>query len=133
MLALEIIGHLGQDAVIKDFGGQKYVSFSVAHSESYTDANQIKHENTTWVNCLKYGESKVIDYLKKGTPVFVRGELSTKIYDSKGTLRVAVNCRVRELTLLGGRKEGGQAPETPVSESPVRNEGQEDRADDLPF
>lgn len=37
MLQCEVIGNLGNDAEIKDFGGKKYVSFSVAHSEVSKD------------------------------------------------------------------------------------------------
>lgn len=76
MLVLEAIGNLGADAIIKDLNGQKYIAFSVAHTESYKDSQGQRHERTTWVSCLKYGESQVINYLKKGTRVFIRGELS---------------------------------------------------------
>lgn len=67
MLVLEAIGNLGADAIIKDLNGQKYIAFSVAHTESYKDSQGQRHERTTWVSCLKYGESQVINYLKKGT------------------------------------------------------------------
>ena len=67
MLVVEIIGNLGADAVIKEFKGKKFISFSVAY-ESYTDGQEQKHERTTWVSCLKYGESAVINYLKKRNP-----------------------------------------------------------------
>jgi hypothetical protein len=67
MLVLEAIGNLGADAIIKDLNGQKYIAFSVAHTESYKDSQGQRHERTTWVSCLKYGESPVINYLKKGT------------------------------------------------------------------
>lgn len=69
MLVLEAIGNLGADAIIKDLNGQKYIAFSVAHTESYKDSQGQRHERTTWVSCLKYGESPVINYLKKG-PVY---------------------------------------------------------------
>lgn len=38
MLVLEAIGNLGADAIIKDLNGQKYIAFSVAHTESYKDS-----------------------------------------------------------------------------------------------
>lgn len=82
MLVLEAIGNLGADAIIKDLNGQKYIAFSVAHTESYKDSQGQRHERTTWVSCLKYGESQVINYLKKGTRVFIRGELSAKAYEA---------------------------------------------------
>lgn len=111
MLVLEVIGNLGADAVIREFSGQKFIAFSVAHTESYTNAQGQKQERTTWVSCLKYGESAVLNYLKKGTRVFVRGELSAKIYEANGSHQVGVNCKVRELQLLGGTKADGQQPE----------------------
>lgn len=55
MLVLEAIGNLGADAIIKDLNGQKYIAFSVAHTESYKDSQGQRHERTTWVSCLKYG------------------------------------------------------------------------------
>lgn len=109
MLVVEIIGNLGADAVIKEFKGQKFISFSVAHTESYTDVQGQKHERTTWVSCLKYGESAVINYLKKGTRVFLRGELSVKTYEAGGTVQAGINCKVKELQLLGGSRPEQQA------------------------
>lgn len=109
MLVVEIIGNLGADAVIKEFKGQKFISFSVAHTESYTDGQGQKHERATWVSCLKYGESAVINYLKKGTRVFLRGELSVKTYEAGGTVQAGINCKVKELQLLGGSRPEQQA------------------------
>jgi single-strand DNA-binding protein len=136
MLVTEIIGNLGADATIKEFSGQKFISFSLAHTENYTDGQGQKRERTTWVSCLKHGESAVINYLKKGTRVFVRGDLSAKIYDANGTQQVGINCRVRELQLLGGNKPAEQQNENrepaPVYSQPephFSNDGN----DDLPF
>ena len=114
MLQLEAIGNLGADATIREFNGQKFIAFSVAHTESYNDQQGQRHERTTWVSCLKFGESTVINYLKKGTRVFVRGELSTKIYTANGTTQVGVNCKVRELQLLGGSNKADQQAEQPT-------------------
>lgn len=43
MLVLEAIGNLGADAIIKDLNGQKYIAFSVAH----TEAIKIRRGNDT--------------------------------------------------------------------------------------
>lgn len=138
MLAVEIIGNLGADATIKEFSGQKFISFSVAHTESYTDGQGQKRERTTWVSCLKHGESAVINYLKKGTRVFIRGELSAKIYEANGSPQVGLSCRVKELQLLGGNRtveqqtenrEPGPAPAYSQTEANFSNDGN----DDLPF
>lgn len=137
MLVVEIIGNLGADAVIKEFKGQKFISFSVAHTESYTDGQGQKHERTTWVSCLKYGESAVINYLKKGTRVFLRGELSVKTYEAGGTVQAGINCKVKELQLLGGSRpeqQTGAAP-SPSYCPPEQSEQfpPSTGSDDLPF
>lgn len=141
MLVLEVIGNLGADAVIREFSGQKFIAFSVAHTESYTNAQGQKQERTTWVSCLKYGESEVLNYLKKGTRVFIRGELSAKIYEANGSPQVEVNCKVKELQLLGSSKTEGQQPE-PQHQAQAATTYQQDNSnpfppstggDDLPF
>lgn len=109
MLQIEIIGNLGRDAEIKDFNGRKFIAFTIAHSEKYKDANGNDVEKTTWVSCLKPGESNVVNYLKKGTPVFVRGDLSVKLYmDSNHATHAGINCTVRELQFLPSRKTEAQ-------------------------
>lgn len=146
MLVVEIIGNLGADAVIKEFKGQKFISFSVAHTERYTDGQGQKHERTTWVSCLKYGESAVINYLKKGTRVFLRGELSVKTYEAGGTVQAGINCKVKELQLLGGsrpeQQAGGQYQQQQTGAAPSPSYCPSDQSeqfppstgsDDLPF
>lgn len=146
MLVVEIIGNLGADALIKEFKGQKFISFSVAHTESYTDGQGQKHERTIWVSCLKYGESAVINYLKKGTRVFLRGELSVKTYEAGGSVQVGINCKVKELQLLGGsrpeQQAGGQCQQQQTGAAPSPSYYQPEQSeqfqpstgsDDLPF
>ncbi len=112
MLKLEIIGHIGSDAVLKDFNGKKYIAFNVAHSERYKDPQGNPVERTTWVSVLKPGESGILPYLKKGTGVYVCGDLSVKLYvDIRRQTQAGVNCLAREVQLLPGgrREEGSQA------------------------
>lgn len=78
MLAVTVIGNIGNDAEIKEFNGQKFIAFNVASTERYKDRQGNQHSRTTWVSCLKPGESSVVTYLKKGTQVYVRGSLSVK-------------------------------------------------------
>ena len=99
MLAIEFCGYVGNDAEIKEFNGQKFISFNVATSERYKDAQGNTVSRTTWVSCLKPGESAVVQYLKKGTQVFVRGDFSAKTFTGANGIQVGVNCRVRSRTL----------------------------------
>lgn len=138
MLKLTLIGNIGQDAVIKDFGTSKYISFSVAHSESYTDKQGVKVEKTQWVSCLKYGESAVLPYLKKGTKVYVEGTLSAKTFEKEGHQQVALNCQVSHIELLGSKSEPQSQEEAKPTVSkaepfPVVHEPTGNAGDDLPF
>lgn len=145
MLQVEIIGNIGNDAQVKDFNGKKYIAFNVAHSEKFKNQQGVETERTTWVSVLKPGESAVAQYLKKGTPVFVRGDLSVKAYkDNAGNWQVGVNCLAREVQLLpGGKRDKNagsqqeapaeQATNTNVSSAPAASETGEGNADDLPF
>lgn len=145
MLQVEIIGNIGNDAQVKDFNGKKYIAFNVAHSEKFKNQQGVETERTTWVSVLKPGESAVAQYLKKGTPVFVRGDLSVKAYkDNAGNWQVGVNCLAREVQLLpGGKRDQNagtqqEAPAEPakntnVSSAPAASETGEGNADDLPF
>lgn len=145
MLQVEIIGNIGNDAQVKDFNGKKYIAFNVAHSEKFKNQQGVETERTTWVSVLKPGESAVAQYLKKGTPVFVRGDLSVKAYkDNAGNWQVGVNCLAREVQLLpGGKRDQNagtqqEAPAEPatstnVRSAPAASETGEGNADDLPF
>lgn len=145
MLQVEIIGNIGNDAQVKDFNGKKYIAFNVAHSEKFKNQQGVETERTTWVSVLKPGESAVAQYLKKGTPVFVRGDLSVKAYkNNAGNWQVGVNCLAREVQLLpGGKRDQNagtqqEAPAEPatntnVSSAPAASETGEGNADDLPF
>lgn len=145
MLQVEIIGNIGNDAQVKDFNGKKYIAFNVAHSEKFKNQQGVETERTTWLSVLKPGESAVAQYLKKGTPVFVRGDLSVKAYkDNAANWQVGVNCLAREVQLLPGGKRNQnagtqqEAPAEPatstnVSSAPAASETGEGNADDLPF
>lgn len=53
----EFIGHIGNDAEVKDLGTNQVINFSVAISESYVNkTTNEKITNTTWFECAKWGE-----------------------------------------------------------------------------
>ncbi len=118
MLKTEVIGRIGKDAEVKMIGQNKVVNFNVAHSQRGTDANGQKTEATVWVSCAKFmpaaSEAKIADYLRKGTPVYVRGDLSVREYDAKdGQRQFALNLRVAEIELLPSTQNAGASGEVP--------------------
>lgn len=133
MLQCEIIGNIGADAEIKEFGGKKYVSFNVAHTDVSKDQQGNRIEQTTWVSILWYGDGGgLFQYLKRGSKVFVRGRQKVKLYaDKNGNAQFAINVNASEVQLCGMRGEAGntQGGMPPAQSSPNMNES----TDDLPF
>ena len=127
MLKLEIIGNIGSDAEVKEFGEKKYVSFSVACTEYSKDQKGNKTEYTTWVSILWYGDGGgLLPYLKKGVKVFIRGNLKAKAYtDKQGAAQASININASEVQLCGGKSDG-------MSSSNVQPQG-EDNSSGLPF
>lgn len=134
MLTVEIIGNLGRDAEIKEFGGKKYTTFSLAHTENMRASEGKTISKTTWVSVFWYGDGGgIMPYLKKGAKVFVRGRLSTKVVNDKnGYPFAALTANATEVYLCGSRQAEQQ--NTGATPSPHQTQQpQSEDVDDLPF
>ena len=127
MIKVEIIGNLGADAQLQVYNGNKYVSFRIANTDSWTDkaTGEIK-KSTQWVSCTLNGDGGALTpYLKKGTKVFVRGNAQFVVFSSAKShqMEVGVNLFVREIELCGGQKDNTQAEQQP--QQPPQQPGQQ--------
>jgi single-strand DNA-binding protein len=114
-----LVGNLGKDPVVRATNdGSKIVSFSLATSESWRDkASGERKEKTEWHNIVIFNENigKVAEqYLRKGSKVFVEGQMQTRKWTDKDnqekyTTEVVIGRFKGELTLLDSRGEGGGA------------------------
>ena len=115
-----IVGHLGRDPTIRETkDGKKIASFSVATSKSWTDkATGEKKSSTDWHNVVVFndGLAKVVEqYLKKGAPVYIEGEMKTRKYKGndgieKYTTEVVLQGFGGDLQMLGS---SGNKPPPP--------------------
>jgi single-strand DNA-binding protein len=64
MKQLSIIGHIGQDATIKEVNGNHFVDFSVAVNERYKKNDGTEVESTQWFSCSTKN-LKLAEFLKK--------------------------------------------------------------------
>lgn len=135
MLQLEVIGNLGNDAEIKELGGKKYVSFSVAHSDVIKDQQGNRFEQTIWVSVLWYGDGGgLFQYLKKGSKVFVRGRERVKLYaDKSGNAQFAINVNASEVQLCGIKSENNNSQTDNRQSQQSAPNVMEDSNDDLPY
>ena len=116
-----LVGNLGRDPEVRHTqDGKPIVNLSIATSETWRDRNSgERKEKTEWHRVVIFNENlaKVAEqYLKKGSTVYVEGQLQTRKYTDKdgvekfSTEVVLQNFR-GELTMLGGRagSEGGSS------------------------
>lgn len=108
MFKAELIGNLGADAEVKNADGAKFITMRIADTQSWNDKNGEKHSKTNWVDAvISDADSKVLPYLKKSVRVFVRGNISTRVYSSPKDrmMKAGVTIHVQEIELIGAQPD----------------------------
>src|SRR6478752_3802086 len=116
-----LIGNLGKDPEIRTLNsGDRVANLRLATSESWRDKSTgERKEKTEWHQVVIFNENivKVAEqYLKKGSTVYVEGQLSTRKWtDAQGVEKYSTEIVLQrfrgELTMLGGRGGGDEAGE----------------------
>ena len=110
-----LVGNLGKDPEIRTLNnGDRVANLSLATSESWRDKSSgERKEKTEWHRVVIFNDNivKVAEnYLKKGSTVYVEGQLSTRKYEQNGvekyTTEVVIQRFGGNLTMLGGRADG---------------------------
>ena len=112
-----LVGNLGRDPEVRTMpSGDKMVSFSLATTESWRDKNTgERRDKTEWHNVVIFNENlgRVAEqYCRKGSKIYVEGQLQTREYQDKdGNQRKATEVVLQrfrgELTLLDSRNSRG--------------------------
>ncbi len=140
-------GACGNDAEVRYLpSGLAILNVNVANNIGYGDKRQ-----TLWVRVTLFGkpaEGALKEYLKKGTQVFVSGELSLNEYKANdGTTKTSLQLNANIIDLIGKKNDAGQtgqesysAPSTSRAPSsvPAQPSGSPDNFDapyddDIPF
>lgn len=124
MIKVQAVGNLGKDAEIKQINSElSVVNFSIASNRKTKDGKE-----TIWLNCNKFKADNLAPFLKKGTKVFVSGDLEIRKVEDK--YYTSVN--VRDLEFCGGEKS-----ESEYSGAKVDGESQayqsKTEVNDMPF
>lgn len=111
-----LVGNLGKDPEVRHTqDGKPIVNLSLATSESWRDRNSgERKERTEWHRVVIFNENlaKVAEqYLKKGSKVYIEGQLQTRKYtDNSGVEKYSTEVVLQnyrgELTMLDGRSGG---------------------------
>ena len=107
-----LVGNLGKDPEVRRMGsGDPVVNLSVATSETWRDkASGEKKERTEWHRVVIFNEAlaKVAEnYLRKGSKVYLEGQLQTRKYEQNGVEKYSTEIVLQryrgELTILDSR------------------------------
>jgi single-strand DNA-binding protein len=128
-----LIGNLGGDPEVRYTpDGVAVANFSLATSENWKDRNGERQERTEWHR---------LEYLKKGSKVYIEGKLQTRSWDDKsGQKHYTTEVVVAQMEMLdsregsggGGGGGGGGQNYSPQEPPPYQGGGAGDE-DDLPF
>jgi single-strand DNA-binding protein len=128
-----LVGNLGADPETRYLtSGDPVTSFRVATSEAWKDkATGERKERTEWHSVTCFGRLAEIarDYLRKGSKVYVEGQLRTISWEKDGVTRYKTEVNVRELQMLDSKGEQQAAPQVATPEQV----GGDDFDDDIPF
>lgn len=121
---VQIIGNLGKQAELKYVpSGKALMEFSVAVQNGYGEK-----ASTDWWDVKMWGEraEKVVQYLDKGTSVFIDGRLEKRSWqDDQGVKHQRTDIVASDIVLLGSKpRDGaeGSANRTPsTNRQPTRN------------
>ncbi|HEY1876971.1 MAG TPA: single-stranded DNA-binding protein [Rhizomicrobium sp.] len=113
-----LIGNLGKDPEVRrTTSGDPIVNLSIATSESWRDkASGERKEKTEWHRVVIFNKNLADvaeKYLRKGSKVYVEGQLQTRKWtDKDGAERYSTEVVLQnfrgELTMLDGRNGGGE-------------------------
>jgi len=138
------IGRLGKDVEARAMAsGATVASFSIACGSKWKDKNSGEmREETEWVNLTAFGKlgDICVQYLAKGSQVYVSGRMKTDKYEKDGITRYSTKVIIDTMQMLGGKSvsQGQQQGRTqrqpaqqsrPAQQAPPAN----DFDDDIPF
>jgi len=140
-----LIGRLGADPEIKQMvNGKNVARLSLATSQSWKDKNSgEKKEKTEWHRIVVFNEglvNVVQQYLKKGSQVYIEGQLSTRKWkdENTGTDKYSTEIIIQgynsSLTMLGGSSQNTNLSQDKVKKIDENSDiNSNDLDDEIPF
>lgn len=136
---VQLIGNVTRDPEIKAMeSGAKLATFSLATNRVWKDKQTGEkkqeadfHNLVVWGNLVDVFEK----YVKKGMPLYISGELRTRMYEKEGQKHYRTEINVRDMSMLGtkGSNSGSQDQDVPAPEAPDVSYEPNIKPEDLPF
>lgn len=103
-----LVGHVGKDPEVRHLDSETSVAhFTLATSESYTNKNGERVENTEWHNIVCWRKLAGIaeNYVRKGNQLYIEGKIKTRSYEQDGAKKYITEIFADTLQLLGKKGE----------------------------
>jgi single-strand DNA-binding protein len=135
-----LVGNVGKDPEVRHTqDGKPIVNLSIATSESWRDKSSgERKEKTEWHRVVIFSEglAKIAEqYVKKGSSIYVEGQLQTRKWTDKDgvdkySTEIVLQGFNSTLTLLGGKQDGTSERPEPAAQ---RQTFARDLDDEVPF
>lgn len=113
---VHLIGVVGKDPETRQFGdGGQVCNFTLATSETYTDREGQKQEQTTWHNIVLNGKlANLSQYIHKGSKLYIEGKIRTRSYNTQdGQTRYVTEIIANGLLLLDPKQNEAKPASAP--------------------
>lgn len=136
-----IIGNVGNEPEIKSMqSGDRVCNLTVATSESWKDkATGERKERTEWHRVVVFNQGLMNvceNYLKKGSKVYIEGQLETRSWEQNGEKKYSTEVVLRpfrgEITMLDSRGGNSEQAESKPAKQPAPTPIDE-LEDEIPF
>lgn len=140
-----LVGNLGRDPETRYMpSGGAVTNVSIATSKSWRDRDSGEQkERTEWHRVVFFNRLAEIanEYLKRGSKVYVEGELRTREWEREGQKHYTTEIVANEMQMLDSRGEGGMGALGGGGSAPSRSQQSDDFGpppsddfdDDIPF
>ena len=102
-----LLGNLGQDPDIRTMqSGKKVATMSIATSDSWKDKETgTNQERTEWHRVVLWRRLAEIagEYLKKGSKIYIEGQLQTRKWEQEGQTRYTTEIIARDMQFLDSK------------------------------
>ena len=127
-----LLGNLGSDPELRTTaGGDAVATISIATSDSWKDKNTgEEQQKTEWHRVVFFRRMAEVvgQYLKKGSSVYIEGQLQTNSYEDKNTGEKKFSTQIvaRDMQMLGSRNssetQSNSTEEASMDQTPLDDE-----------
>ena len=135
-----LVGNLGQDPEVRfTAGGAAVTTLSLATSESWKDKESGQdQEKTEWHRVVLWNRlaENAGEYLKKGSKVYIEGQLQTRKWEQDGQTRYTTEVIGRDMQFLDSRSGSSSSNNYEDMNQDVSNGAMPESGitdDDIPF